>query len=66
MRVTVSITHRDFELLRTYIEGQCGIALGDEKAYLVESRLAGLLVETGCPDYGALYDRVARATGARR
>lgn len=61
MRVTVSITHRDFELLRTYIEGQCGIALGDEKAYLVESRLAGLLVETGCPDYGALYDRV-RAT----
>ncbi len=45
----------EFKLLRDFIEKACGIALGDEKAYLIETRLAGLLAETGCTDYGSFY-----------
>lgn len=50
----------EFKLLRDFIERECGIVLGEEKAYLVETRLAGLLAETGCSDYGAFY-RLAMA-----
>lgn len=53
------ISNVEFRLLRDLIEGLCGIALGDEKAYLVETRLAGLLVETGCRDFGAFHRLVA-------
>lgn len=45
----------EFKLLRDFIERECGIVLGEEKAYLIETRLAGLMVETGCADYGAFY-----------
>jgi chemotaxis protein methyltransferase CheR len=49
------ISAGDFKLLRDFIERECGIVLGEEKAYLIETRLAGLLAETGCSDYGAFY-----------
>jgi chemotaxis protein methyltransferase CheR len=45
----------EFRLLRDYIEKHCGIALGEEKAYLVETRLLGLLAEMGCTDFGTFY-----------
>ena len=47
----------EFRLLRDFVERECGIALGEEKAYLVETRLAGLMAETGCTDYGTFYRR---------
>lgn len=50
-----SISGQDFKLLRDYIEEHCGIALGDEKAYLIESRLTKLMVENGCDDFGGFY-----------
>jgi len=50
-----TITPSEFKLLRDYIEQHCGIALGAEKAYLVETRLASLLVETGCQDFGSFH-----------
>lgn len=50
-----AITDIEFRLLRDYIEQQCGIALSEDKAYLVETRLAGLLAETGCADFGSFY-----------
>lgn len=50
-----SISEVEFRLLRDYIELQCGIALSEDKAYLVETRLAGLLAESGCADYGGFY-----------
>ena len=49
------ITATEFKLLRGYIAEHCGIALGDEKSYLVDTRLCELLQETGCVDFGALY-----------
>ncbi len=50
-----SISDVEFRLLRDYIEQQCGIALTADKAYLIETRLAGLLAETGCSDFGSFY-----------
>ncbi len=58
-----AILPADFKLMRDYIERNCGIVLGEEKAYLIETRLAGLLAETGCQDYGALYRLAIAETG---
>ena len=55
-----SITVNEFKLLRDLIEQSCGIALGDEKAYLIETRLVGLMTENGCEDYGSFYRLVSR------
>jgi len=54
------ITNVEFKLLRDFIEQHCGICLGEEKAYLIETRLAGLMVENGCPDFGTFY-RLAKS-----
>jgi chemotaxis protein methyltransferase CheR len=56
-----NLTVNEFKLLRDLIEQSCGIALGDEKAYLIETRLVGLMTESGCEDYGSFYRLVARA-----
>jgi chemotaxis protein methyltransferase CheR len=56
-----AITAVEFKLLRDLIEKSCGIALGDEKAYLIETRLVGLMTENGCEDYGSFYRLVSRA-----
>jgi chemotaxis protein methyltransferase CheR len=57
-----TISLNEFKLLRDLIEKACGIALGDEKAYLIETRLVGLMTETGCDDYGSFYRLVAKDT----
>ena len=54
-----AISTVEFKLLRDFIEQHCGICLGEEKAYLIETRLAGLMVQSGCPDFGSFY-RLAR------
>jgi len=53
--MSTGISGDEFELLRGYIEEQCGIALGDEKAYLIETRLTKLMIENGCENFGAFY-----------
>ena len=55
-----TISLNEFKLLRDLIEQSCGIALGDEKAYLIETRLVGLMTENGCEDYGSFYRLVSR------
>ncbi len=37
------ISHNEFVLLQKIIEEKCGIALGNDKAYLIESRLSNIL-----------------------
>jgi chemotaxis protein methyltransferase CheR len=58
-----TIQPNEFKLMRDYIEKNCGILLGEEKAYLIETRLAGLLAETGSADYGAFYRLASAETG---
>lgn len=60
---TETIQPVEFKLMRSYIEKNCGILLGEEKAYLIETRLAGLLAETGSADYAAFYRLASSETG---
>jgi chemotaxis protein methyltransferase CheR len=50
-----TITKDEFLLIRNYIEKECGIALSEEKSYLIESRFATLLLENGCDNFSQLY-----------
>jgi len=45
----------EFSLLRDLIEKECKIALGNEKDYLVENRLARIVAESGSSSYGEFY-----------
>lgn len=51
----MEITSQEFNLFRVYIEELSGISLEEEKSYLIESRLKGLLEEFHCNNYGDLY-----------
>lgn len=51
------ITATEFELFRKLIEGECGIAIGDEKAYLLESRLSTMLIENECANFTEFYEK---------
>ncbi|SFH51605.1 MCP methyltransferase, CheR-type [Tindallia magadiensis] len=53
--MTASLSNREFSLFQKYIEDQCGIAIGDEKAYLIESRLTKLLIESKLNSFEELY-----------
>jgi chemotaxis protein methyltransferase CheR len=58
--MTAKISDQEFDLLRGYIEEQCGIALGDEKAYLIETRLTKLMIENGCENFMEFYQLVKK------
>ncbi|MEB3207135.1 MAG: protein-glutamate O-methyltransferase CheR [Vampirovibrionales bacterium] len=53
-----TLNSHEFDLFREYIARECGISLGKEKAYLVESRLAKLVVENGCNNFSEFYHKV--------
>ncbi|NLH47487.1 MAG: protein-glutamate O-methyltransferase CheR [Myxococcales bacterium] len=50
-----SLTQSEFDLLRKLIEDDCGIVVEPGKEYLIESRLANLVTETGCASFGDFY-----------
>ncbi|MBL8025995.1 MAG: protein-glutamate O-methyltransferase CheR [Fibrobacteres bacterium] len=62
-----SISANEFKLLRDYIEKSCGILVGDEKAYLIESRLSSLMAQNGCNTFAEFYQKAAsdRTVGLR-
>lgn len=51
----VPLSQQEYQLFQRYIAEKCGIALDDSKAYLVESRLAKLLIDTKCENFSDLY-----------
>jgi chemotaxis protein methyltransferase CheR len=56
-RAAPRIARDEFALIRQYIESACGISLGEDKTYLVETRLTELLGEQGCHTFYELYRR---------
>lgn len=54
----LNISNDEFDLISKYIEKQCGIAVGQGKQYLIESRLSSLVIESGCKTFGEFYLRV--------
>jgi len=53
----------EFELLRRLVQKECGIAVGDEKAYLIETRLSSLVAESGCRSFREFYDLARTSAG---
>lgn len=51
----MKITDTEFQLLRDYIEEQCGICLNKDKAYLLENRLSCLIESYKCKDFSEFY-----------
>lgn len=54
-----SISSKEFILMQNYIRDECGINIGDDKAYLIESRLSGMLRELNCSSYEQLYNLIS-------
>jgi len=48
----------EFRLFKTYIREKCGIDIQDDKAYLIETRLSKLLVDSGMESFEALYNLI--------
>ncbi|MEA3221990.1 MAG: protein-glutamate O-methyltransferase CheR [Thermodesulfobacteriota bacterium] len=59
--MTLRINNQEFRLLRDFIGQECGIALEDNKAYLIENRLSDLAKKWGCLSFGEFYFRVKSA-----
>jgi chemotaxis protein methyltransferase CheR len=51
----IPLSKEEFNLIRGFIEENCGISLGDNKEYLMDTRLSGLLNEHGCSSFKDLY-----------
>ena len=50
--------NQDFQVFREFLEKACGIVLGDNKQYLVASRLNRLLEQQGIQSLGELVTRI--------
>lgn len=55
---TLSLSEQEFQHLRQFIEKECGIAVGDAKSYLIETRLARIATEAGCDTVAALSQKL--------
>nr|WP_320026383.1 protein-glutamate O-methyltransferase CheR [uncultured Acetobacterium sp.] len=51
----VALSEQEYQLFQRYIAEKCGIALDESKAYLVESRLAKLLIDSQCESFSELF-----------
>jgi len=51
----MKITQKEFDLFRRLIQEKCGIALDNSKGYLLENRLARMVTESFCKNFGELY-----------
>jgi chemotaxis protein methyltransferase CheR len=60
-----AVSPREFELISGYIEKECGIVLSAEKTYLVETRLAKLVAQSGCETFEEFYHLAKRGTDAK-
>ncbi|MCZ6556817.1 MAG: protein-glutamate O-methyltransferase CheR [SAR324 cluster bacterium] len=54
------LSKQEFEQFQVFIEQECSISLDDEKAYLLESRLKGLVAEFDCVTFGDLFHKAKR------
>lgn len=56
----LELTRDEFELLRSFIKKECGIAVGDEKSYLIETRLGRMAVEAGCDSFAEFHTQLTK------
>ncbi len=61
----LELSSEEFDLLRNFVQKECGIAVGDEKSYLIQTRLASLVSEEDCDSFGAFYAKARSASGSK-
>ncbi|MEH6625160.1 MAG: protein-glutamate O-methyltransferase CheR [Motiliproteus sp.] len=59
------ISAAGFQLFRGFLEDACGILLGDNKEYLVSSRLSGIMHDKQCSTLEELVQQMKRPGGQR-
>lgn len=52
------MTSKEFIAIRRFIEDKCGIFLGEEKSYLLESKLVKILAESALESFEELYVQI--------
>lgn len=57
------ITPQEYEAFKKFLQDACGILLGDNKQYLVKSRLRRIMEENKLSTLGDLLERVKRTSG---
>jgi chemotaxis protein methyltransferase CheR len=55
--MTLSLTPEAFRQLKSLIEEESGIVVSDDKEYLIETRLAKMVLESGCETYEQFYQQ---------
>jgi chemotaxis protein methyltransferase CheR len=55
------ITPQEYEAFKTFLQDACGILLGENKQYLVKSRLRRIMEENSLHSLGDLLERVKRS-----
>ncbi len=53
--MTLKIAAYEFSLLRELLHDRCGILVAENKRYLLEARLSGLVKAAGCNSFGQFY-----------
>jgi len=56
--ITASISPDEYESFREFLEDASGIVLGDNKHYLITSRITRLMTELSIQSFGELLDRI--------
>lgn len=54
----VSLSNSEFLLFRNFICERCGINIEENKAYLIETRLAKMLIDSGLNSFTELYNSI--------
>ena len=57
---STSITSDEYQAFRGFLEQACGIVLGDNKQYLVTSRLTGIMVEFDITSFSKLMEKLLK------
>jgi chemotaxis protein methyltransferase CheR len=63
--MTVAITREEMPVWSRYIKEICGIHLDESKGYLVETRLGGLLSESGAANFSELFYKARADTSSK-
>ncbi len=61
----VKINKKEYDLMKKYIEDQCGIFLEDGKEYLIESRLSDLVEEIDCKSFADFHQKAKMDIGGK-
>jgi chemotaxis protein methyltransferase CheR len=57
----MELSEQEFDLLRSYIHNLCGIAIPNDKSYLIHQRLEHVVEAAGCKSFGEFYRKLKQS-----